>query len=357
MKLTIAFIALLFVASVTKINAQGCVAIRSTGSSCSIQKPHEDSSKWQFSANYRYYRSYKHFKGKDEQKQRQVDGNEVINYAHSLDLAITRKLTDRWSISLNVPLVANTRSSMYEHGGSIRGNTESFGLGDMSFRGDYWLFDPKKAKKGNIQVGLGIKFATGDYNYQDYWTGAGPGGTDVLRTVDQSIQPGDGGTGISAEFNAYYHIAGGLQVYANAFYLANPREVNGTRTYREVISPTLANEDIMSVADQYLARAGFTYSVNRFSFLAGGRMDCVPVYDLLGKSGGFRRPGYVISVEPGVTYMTKKANYYITVPVAIVRDRTQSVTNKQTTKETGVYNIGDAAFSDYTINLGMSIRF
>jgi hypothetical protein len=72
---------------------------------------------------------------------------------------------------------------------------------------------------------------------------------------------------------------------------------------------------------------------------------------------GFRRPGYIISAEPGLTYSFKKVSIYAFVPVAVVRDRTQSVADKIQTKLTGVYTQGDAAFADYTINVGFTTRF
>lgn len=344
--------------------AQGCVAIRSTGSSCSLQEPVADNTKWQFNANYRYFRSFRHFKGKEEQKERLEQHTEVINYSHSLDLSIVRKLNSRWSLSLNMPLLSNVRSSLYEHGlvngvyvKRERRNTESFGLGDIRASAYYWVFDPKKAHKGNVQVGMGIKFATGDYNYQDYWHNVGPNGSSELRTVDQSIQLGDGGTGFTVEVNAYRHVARNLGVYTSAFYLINPREVNGTRTYRETLTPALANETICSVPDQYMARAGFSYMTGKFTVMAGGRIDGIPVYDLFGGSEGFRRPGYAIAIEPGVSLMGKKTNWYLTVPVALARNRTQSVTDKERSAATGTFQQGDAAFADYVINLGMSIKF
>ncbi|MEP7258442.1 MAG: hypothetical protein ABI687_08640 [Flavitalea sp.] len=344
--------------------AQGCVAIRSTGSSCSLQKPGEDAYKWQFNANYRYFKSFRHFKGKEEQKERLVDHSDVRNYSHSLDLSIVRQINPRWSLALNVPLLVNHRSSLYEHGlvngvyvKKERGVTSSYGLGDMRFSAYYWLFDPFKSVKGNIQLGMGIKFATGDYNYQDYWTNVGPNGSKELRTVDQSIQLGDGGTGLSTELNAYYNIIPELTVYANGFYLINPRDANGTRTYRETLSPALYNETIMSVADQYLARVGFSYMVKKFSFSAGGRIDGIPVHDLAGNSNGFRRPGYAIAIEPGISYTTKKNNWYLNVPIAVSRNRTQSVTDKERSAASGTFQQGDAAFADYVINIGCAFKF
>ncbi len=71
-------------------------------------------------------------------------------------------------------------------------------------------------------------------------------------------------------------------------------------------------------------------------------------------SDGFRRPGYVISVEPVVAYIIKRTQFYISVPFSVQRNRTQSVPDKIRTTKTGVYAQGDAAFSNYTINFGAS---
>ena len=104
-------------------------------------------------------------------------------------------------------------------------------------------------------------------------------------------------------------------------------------------------------------RAGATYRSNAFSASLGLREECVPVWDLIGGSGGFRRPGYIISAEPGVNYQLKKVNLFAYVPVALVRNRTQSVPDKITTQLTGKYTQGDAAFADYSVNIGMSVKF
>lgn len=65
----------------------------------------------------------------------------------------------------------------------------------------------------------------------------------------------------------------------------------------------------MSVADQYLFRVGAAFPVPRVSGLTFGiglRGEGVPATDLIGKSDGFRRPGYAISVEPGIIYSKGK---------------------------------------------------
>lgn len=345
---------------VQQSKAQGCVAIRSNGGLCNMQHTEEPSdtlANWQLNINNRYFKSFRHFVGKEEQKQRKEQGTQVINKAYALDLALTHNINARWSVMLDVPVLSNARSSLYEHGGKRRYSTHSFGLGDIRFAAYAWLWNPKKMPRGNVQVGLGIKLPTGDYKYQDYFHTSDS--TKVLGPVDQSIQLGDGGTGITAEINAYYNFSPVVGVYGNFYYLANPREQNGVSTARggtPSASAVANGSDVMSVPDQYMIRAGVSFHVHRWSFTAGVRDECLPVRDLIGGSNGFRRPGYIISAEPGVTYTFKKVTAYATVPVALVRNRTQSVPDKITTQLTGVYRQGDAAFADCVINVGLAIR-
>jgi hypothetical protein len=343
-----------------KLAAQGCVAIRSTGGFCSAGgAEHIDTmSKWQLSANNRYFRSFRHFIGTDEQKQRQTLGTEVINHQYTLDMAIYRLLNPRWSLMLDVPIVANSRSSLYEHNNLGRFSTHSFGIGDIRLAAYAWVVNPVKMPKANMQVGLGLKLPTGSYNYSDYFHLTDS--TKRLGAVDQSIQLGDGGTGITLELNAFYNISHSVGFYGNFYYLSNPREVNGTSTARGGTASASAvknGSDVMSVPDQWMARAGVNIMAGQWSFSAGVRDECLPVHDLVGGSNGFRRPGYIISAEPGVTYVFSKVSVYAFVPVAIVRNRTQSVPDKITTQLTKVMTHGDAAFADYVVNIGMNIRF
>ena len=269
---------------------------------------------------------------------------------------------------VNVPVISNARSSLYEHGlingtnkFNERHSTHSFGIGDMRIAAYRWLFNPKKSTRGNIQLGLGLKLPTGDYDYQDYWYNVGPNGSKELRTVDQSIQLGDGGTGFTVEANMYYNLTHNFGVDGNLYYLSNPREQNWVRTYRETLTPRLANEAIMSVPDQYMARGGVSYAVNNIAHgltvAAGARLEGIPVYDILGGSGDFRRPGYIWSIEPSINYSAGKFSLFVSVPVVLSRNRTQSVTDKENSQRTGTYVRGDAAFADYSVNAGVGFKF
>jgi hypothetical protein len=340
-----------------KLNAQGCVAIRTTGGSlCTMQHPEEKivNDAWQFNISDRYFNSFRHYVGTVEQKQRLQQHTEVINHVNTTNISISRNLNNRLSISVGFPILATSRSQRANFGNRDRYQTHSFGIGDMNINVYRWMFDPATSHKGNLQLGLGLKLPTGDYKYQDYFPINDS--TKELRTVDQSIQLGDGGTGITVEANGFYNFSPLVGLYGNLFYLINPREQNGVPTYRSNV-----NEAIMSVPDQYMARLGINYGfkggLKNLSVALGGRLEGIPVYDFIGGSEGFRRPGYIFSAEPGVNLMVKKSTFYLEVPVAVIRARTQSVPDKESTMQTGVYKQGDAAFADYLINVGFTTRF
>jgi len=223
------------------------------------------------------------------------------------------------------------------------------------------LLDPAKSHKGNIQIGLGLKLPTGDYKYQDYFHKPGAGGKDstVLGPVDQSIQLGDGGTGITFEINGYKNFGHQWGVYGNFYYLFNPRVQNAVSTSRGGIMFSVSIQyftNTMSVPDQFMARGGAGFMSGHFTFTAGMRMEGIPSGGLVGGNKGFRRPGYIISAESTVFYLAKKTNFYLSVPIALERNRTNSYSDQLRSAATGADINGDAAFADYLINAGVTTR-
>jgi hypothetical protein len=350
------FLTLLFISAYNSdSNAQGCVAIKGMAGSCS--RPSANGS-WLLDFNNRYFKSYKHYVGTEEQKEREKNGTNVINHSYETDITLTRLITARWSMAATLPILAFTRSSLYEHDGASRHSTRSFGIGDIRMSVYRWMFDPRKSHKVNLQLGLGLKLPTGNPAYVDYFYKKPD--SSVLGPVDQSIQPGDGGTGITFELNSFYNFSGKLGAYGSFFYLVNPREVNGTSTARGGTPSATAkkyNTDVMSVPDLYMARGGLSYMVEKISFAGGLRIEGLPSEDLVGGSRGFRRPGYIISAEPSVMYVSKKTSWTLAVPVALKRNRTQSNSDKRRTQDTGNHVQGDAAFADYLVNFGVTIHF
>ncbi|MBV8817381.1 MAG: hypothetical protein JO022_03425, partial [Acidobacteriaceae bacterium] len=81
------------------------------------------------------------------------------------------------------------------------------------------------------------------------------------------------------------------------------------------------------------------------------RWEGVPAKDLLGDSLGFRRPGYALSLAPGLEYVHKRNVITMQVGKAILRDRTRSVPDRI------LGSHGDAAFADYLWLASYSHRF
>ncbi|MEO6452702.1 MAG: hypothetical protein ABIN97_01455 [Ginsengibacter sp.] len=352
--LSILFSALILIVFSNNVSAQGCVAIKGMAGICS--RP-ADEKGWEMNLNNRYFKSYKHFVGTEEQKQRIEEASNVINNSYELDITATKTINQRWSLAMTLPVMSFKRSSLYEHDGKTRHSTHSFGIGDARFSAYRWMFDPKTSHKGNLQIGLGIKLPTGAYDYSDYFYKKADSSS--YGPVDQSIQPGDGGTGITLEVNAFYNFTHEVGVYGSFFYLSNPRETNGTSTTRGGIASVSAkkyNTDVMSVPDLFMTRAGVSYMAGQFTFSGGIRVEGLPSKDLIGGSRGFRRPGYIISAEPSVTLVTKKASLNLAVPFALKRNRTQSDSDKRRTNDTKVHVQGDAAFADYLISAGVSFH-
>ena len=346
----------LFIAS--PLFAQGCVAIRG-GSPCSGTfgtSLNLTRGEFNVQAGYRHFRSFRHFRGSEEETNRVREGTEVINRSSFLDLGLSYGITDRWYANALLPVVFHHRSSMYEHGGNPpaglgdRHSTASRGLADVRLGVGYWLFEPGK-HPFNYAVGLGVKLPTGSFDYTDTFYNQGEDRSETLEAVvDQSIQPGDGGTGLTLEVQGYHALGHSLGIATNLYYLVNPRETNGVLTRN--------GRSEFSVPDQFAARLGAYYgTMSGLSFYLGGRLEGVPSNDLTGGSAGYRRPGYAVSVEPGIGYTHGGFSFFASAPIALYRNRIQSFEDKLRTQQTGVYTQGDAAFADYLLSVGVSYRF
>lgn len=340
------------------IQAQGCVAIRGNSTCGGSFGNTLNLNKGEFSAvmGFRHFKSFRHFRGDVEEKNRLEEGTEVINKSTFLDYSLSYGISDRFYLNAILPVVFNNRSSMYEHGGNPpnglgeRHETSSRGLSDIRLGLGYWLFDNKK-HDFNYSIGLGLKLPTGNYDYKDSFYNQGPNKDEIIeQVVDQSIQLGDGGLGITMEFQGYHPLSHHFAIATNLYYLFNFEETNGILTRN--------GKSEFSVPDQFAVRIGGVYNLmNGLNFSLGGRLEGVPSKDIFGGSAGYRRPGYVVSTEPGIGFFKNNFSVFASLPIALYRNRTQSFEDKVKTQQTGVYTQGDAAFADYSVNIGISYRF
>jgi hypothetical protein len=340
-----------------------------------------DVGKWSMGFSWRYQESDRHFRGSEEQVERKAEGSEVINTAHMLELALTKTVTTRWSVTFGIPYFMLERSSPIrdpslpdnQFGNSPvvqRTITQARGIGDVTVVPRWWAFDPPTHPDYNLALGFGVKLPTGENNAQDTRqvriddpnipNDQEPHELEnVIRTVDQSIQPGDGGFGVVFDLQGFLRFGGNRgAAYLTATYLANPENTSGVATYRDDepqdLDPnTPGTEAYTSVADQYLYRVGGTWFPSLKTGLSLGlRWEGVAVHDLLGDSDGFRRPGYAFSVEPGFSHTSGPHTFSLLVPIAVHRDRKKSVPDLEVPPRNG-----DAAFADWVLILGYFRRF
>lgn len=353
-------LALATLLAATQAHAQGCVVAHGCGLPMALEPNGNATQKWDVSVSYRWFQSDRHFVGTVEQKQRATAGDQVINRSNFTDFGLNYTFSSRYSLSLTIPYVSHDRSQVVKNSSGVilnRFHTQASGFADLSLVGNAWVFNPENSRKGNLQFGAGLTLPTGQDDvratFQTFDKTAGQIVT-VQRSVDQSIQPGSGGYGLVLSAYGYRLLGAGFTSFLNASYTITPQEDNGVPTFRSSVY-----ESIMSIPDTYLARLGLDYqlaAVPGLSLSLALRVEGVSVNDLIGGSKGFRRPGYSVGIEPGLSLSRQRWSARLYVPYAIQRNRQQSVPDKQKTAATGVYSQGDAAFADYLVLLSCSYK-
>jgi hypothetical protein len=357
LKATTALAAVTIAAFSSHAFAQGCVAAHSPQPTISGLDPSGSHTTLgglhglTVTTGFRTYSSFKHYVGTVYQRQRELAHNEVQNHVDLFDLDLDYQWTPRISFQASIPGMEATRHSQ----GSI--NTyRSGGIGDVLVGVQSWVWRPPTESHGNIAFNAQLKLPTGINDAKG--TTILANGTTQTRPFDESIQPGDGtwgfGVGTEAYREFYFHTYG----YFTGSWLFSPQDTTGVQTFRPA-----PGENVVSATDQYLWRGGFSHAVpavggprlrnytRGLALSMGGRMEGIPVRDAFGKSNGFRRPGYVISVEPGLMYSHGRWMANLSGPMAIERNRKISVTDIEN------HSHGDAAFANYTVIAGLSHTF
>lgn len=351
-----ALTAILFTPS--NLHAQGCVVAHGTGLPETVD-PADQAKSWDVAVSYRWFQSDRHYVGIAEQKQRAAAGDQVINRSNFTDLTVNYTASPRFDVAVTIPYVSHDRSQVVKNSNAVildRFHTQATGLADISVIGNAWVFDPATHVNGNLQIGAGLALPTGKDNVSDTFETYDKASGKIVavqHAVDQSIQPGSGGYGIIVDLYGYHTLGAGFTGYFSGQYTITPQDTNGVLTSN-------TGTTVMSIPDTYLGRLGVEYAVapvQGLSISLGLRAEGVAVYDLVGHSNGFRRPGYSMDVEPGIIYNHNRWAVRFYIPYAIQRDRLQSVPDKQKTRATGVYSQGDAAFADYEIISSVGYRF
>jgi hypothetical protein len=253
---------------------------------------------WQVAVDYRYLHADRFFIGSQAATPpAQFFGQPLIISIHSVNINVTYAATDRFSLRLTVPISRGSQSRFYPD--TVRHVARAGGIGDIGLVGTAWLRNPTAHTTGNLALGVGMKIPTGNYKVTEPYFLAD--GSSVQHPVDQSIELGDGGWGVILQGQAFRQIDSRAFAYFTGSYLVSPRNHTGvTRAPAGQPNSTVR----ISVPDVYTGRLGIAYGVLRqqgLSISLGGRVDGIPYHDLIGSSDGFRRPGHIVFVEPGIT--------------------------------------------------------
>jgi len=279
---------------------------------------------WRIALGYRHLQADQLFVG----TQLLPTNQPLIINLNSVDVTTSYAVTDRFSLSLTVPVLDGSQSAV--RADTVRHDTHAFGLGDISLVGSAWLLNPQTHAKGNIALGVGVKAPTGSNRYADSFFRAS--GSSIQYPVDQSIEPGDGGWGIILQLQAYRRAFHNGTAYLTGSYLINPRRLSD-------VAKDPGGTVYWSVPDVYSVRLGLAYAMwpqqGVFASL-GGRIDGQPVRDLIGGGDpGFRRPGYSVSLDPSVSLTTGPSQLTLSAPVRLGANREASVLELQTGKHGG----------------------
>jgi hypothetical protein len=332
------------------------VLIRQNGPVFGSSNPYSQPGETQVNVSTRNLTSTDHYSGDVEQVQRQTLGTYVLNVQHAVDVSVSHTFTERLSMSLGAPFVAASWGipSPTAPTPGPRATENARGLGDISVSGRYWLLPTSRFTSGNISAGIGVKMPTGNAGYMDTYPDRN-GNNNQPRFVDQSVQPGDGGWGITLELAGFKRLPR-AQLFGSANYLANPRDTNTTTSGSINRLPPNAqptgNPDRFynSVPDQFMARVGAAVPIGQTGF-AGSlawRVEGMPRYDVIGASHGFRRPGVEMFIEPGFSYAKGSQIYAFQIPIAYYRNRFPD-------PYTGAS--GDATFPNYIFLASYGYRF
>jgi len=318
--------------------------------------PYSQAGETQVNFSTRNLRSSDHYNGTVEQVARQTNDTYVVNLQHMADVSVSHNFSERFSMNVGVPFINSSWGIPMPLSGGRASRVDQVGrgLGDISVSGRAWVLPTDRFTSGNIAVGLGFKTPTGNSNAKAMFpdiSGANP----QLKPVDQSVQPGDGGWGLTMDLSGFKRIRYAT-LFGSASYLANPKDRNGTTAIGYNISPAAVppiNPDgtsYNSVPDQFMARLGGAVPIGSTGLACSlaWRVEGLPRYDVIGESHGFRRPGVEMFVEPGVSYAKGSHVYSFQVPIGYYRNRFPN-------PYTG--NKGDATFPKYIVLASYGYRF
>ena len=238
-----------------------------------------------------------------------------------INLDVVYGLSHRLSFDLTVPFAVGSAAIAIESPNQIH-EFRAAGLGDMALTAEYWLSDPAVPSRVQGSVGLGFQAPTGS----DHVEGTvGP----QRGPIDESAQLGTGGWNLLLNAQGTAQIDGPLFAYGSGFYGLSLGE------HTEVVN----FDALRGIPDTYSGRLGAAYLLPVLEGLVvsfGGRINGVAVKDLIG--GGdlyWRRPGYEIYYEPGLTWTLGPNMASVSFPIRAYANKLDSLQDVSLSRKFG----------------------
>jgi len=283
--------------------------------------PYLEKGEWEIQGSFNRYSTNDFFTGSE------LQNNVIAANAEPKEGAGSLNFQGAYALTRNINLTADVPITLYDYWnyplGGTRYEMKTHGFGDVVLGGRVWLFNTEKNSNQNVALQLALRLPTGDSNYQVLYPN-GLGQDITYRAAKVDIQPGSGALGLrlaAQGFRRFRHFA----VYGNALYLFSLKQQNDTYSINSTLNPggpaaVPANMRYNATPDSYLYNAGVSVPVPHLkglSFSLGGGMVGVPTYNVLTGSEGFRQPGYLVTLNPGLSLNTQLASYFIGVPVRV----------------------------------------
>jgi hypothetical protein len=246
-------------------------------------------------------------------------GTTPVRKVNIYDLDVLYGVTNRLSLDLTLPFLAGSVEIVLGTPASHQAYTwKAGGLGDVALQAEYWLNDTTKPSRVQGSVGIGIKAPTGS----DTVTGTFVGG--AVAPIDEGAQLGNGGWELLLRAQGTAVIAGPFWAYASGYYGLSLTETSNVHQYNPDGSPGV----LRGVPDTYSGRLGAAYVLPFFEGLAlsaGGRINGVTTKDVIGGADLYwRRPGYEVYVEPGLSWTLGATIASVSVPIRVYQNKLDS---------------------------------
>jgi hypothetical protein len=311
---------------------------------------------WQVQISYQYADTSDFYVGDQRVDHPQPNGPTTLfgtpprRTVSILDLDVFYGLSNRVSLDLTIPYLIGG-------GGLVQGTPQSHrfvswpasGFGDIALQGQLWLSDPTIPSPISGSVGLGIKAPTGsDTATGVFLTADG----EVEKPIDEAGQLGNGGWELLLRAQGTAQIVGPLFAYGSGYYglsLTEHTNVHQTNLGSGTQGP------LRGVPDTYSGRLGAGYLLPFADglFLSfGGRINGVTVKDVIG--GGdlyWRRPGYEVYVEPGLSWTFGANIASVSVPLRVYQMKLDSLLDESLHRHIG------SDFAPYLVVASFAQRF